>query len=751
MNTRAILSRGIAAVAVAALAVTTALAGATPAVADHQPGREFPVHVELVGAVVPGGQVTATFEVEHAAVPGATARDSTFVLAVAVDQPGYLAYSSSTCPSWQGVFVGDTCLIPDLDALGTDASFEVTYNVVVPTVLQPRLYYFGEVTGEVVQGFVSDPDGQIAVPIPEAERGSDAAPAVLDVQVFDIGVNVEPDYGFPGGPQATATITVEHTGELPPFVAVELDLGITWSPLLTLVEDPATVTPCVGGLVAGVCTLAGMLDEDIPPGGVTITLNFAIPETDTGVGWVEAEGLGGQYQPPPPPVIGFAAVDAGAGDIVLAADPGWEDLPPEWLDSDSDSMLIDDALVILDVELDRDMSWPGGPAVTATVHVTQMPRPDFEFGDIWDDLTVGFVLTWPDFLTAAGPPAECTELDGDVCLLELEPGVTLDVVFPFESPSAGVGTGDIAAEAERLIDGPINDGTALPTEWVVPDAEPFTVQDASVTVDLVLDRAEGYAGGKQLTATTTVTHVAATPVEDAADGAFPDLTAELRFDWPGFLTMTTDSGCDSFDVVSRVCVVDGLDAVGASVVITMTFAMPGVSTPAAPATEVPPRTGDVIVDGVKLSFTPPSPAPVPGGPPPPAASDDPISLPTAWLGGDREPFTVYQPAVRVSPGIAKPGDAVAVFVKYLPPGEQLELSWQMVHPPTAVPVAGVFRVDAGATVDRWPILILRNENPGQRVLVVHSVNGLFGDIRALIPLLVVPRTAMAPDFIGRGG
>lgn len=743
MNTRAILSRGIVAVAVAALAVSTAVVGATPAAASHQPGAEFPLHVTLDRAVVAGGQVIATFEVDHAAVTGATARDPSFVVEVAVDQPGYLVYSSSTCPEWQGTFTGVTCLVSGLGALGSDESFQVTYNVGIPFDLQAPGFYFGDVTGEVVGAHRFDDGEEVDVPIPETERGSDAAPADLDVQVFDVGLSLEPDYGFPGGPQATATITVDHSGDLPPFVAVELDLGITWSPLLTLVEDPATVTPCVGGIVAGVCTLTGLLDEGVPPGGVTITLHFALPATDTGVGWVQVEGLGGQYQEPEI-IIGLASAD-----VVLAADPGWEDLPPEWIGSASDSIVIDEALVVLDVELDREMSWPGGPPMTATVHVTQMPRPDFEFGDIWDDLSVGIALSWPVFLTPTGPPTGCTELDGDVCIVELDPGVTVDVLLPFASPAAGVGTGDVAAEGVLLIDGPIDDGTLLPNEWVVPDAEPFTVQDASVTVDLVLDRAEGYAGGKQLTATTTVTHVAATPVEDPADGLFPDLTAELQFDWPGFLTLTTEGGCDSFDVVSRVCVVDGLDAVGASVIITMTFAMPGVTTPVAPATEVAPRTGDVIVDGVQLSFAPPPPEPEPGGPPP-AASDDPMPLPTAWLGSDREPFTVFQPAVRVSPGIAKPGDVVAAFVKFMPPGEQLEFSWEMVHPTTAVPVPGAFAVDAGATTDRWPLLILRHENPGPRVLVVHSVNGLFGDIRART-LLVVPRTSMGPDLIGRGG
>ena len=45
----------------------------------------------------------------------------------------------------------------------------------------------------------------------------------------------------------------------------------------------------------------------------------------------------------------------------------------------------------------------------------------------------------------------------------------------------------------------------------------------------------------------------------------------------------------------------------------------------------------------------------------------------------------------------------------------------------------------------------RKKLPGTRTLVIHSVDGLFGDIPSSNRLLVAPRSAMAPNLLGRGG
>ena len=55
------------------------------------------------------------------------------------------------------------------------------------------------------------------------------------------------------------------------------------------------------------------------------------------------------------------------------------------------------------------------------------------------------------------------------------------------------------------------------------------------------------------------------------------------------------------------------------------------------------------------------------------------------------------------------------------------------------------------TSARWSLLVLRWELPGTRTLVMHSVDGLFGDIPSSNRLLVAPRSAMAPNLLGRGG
>jgi hypothetical protein len=136
--------------------------------------------------------------------------------------------------------------------------------------------------------------------------------------------------------------------------------------------------------------------------------------------------------------------------------------------------------------------------------------------------------------------------------------------------------------------------------------------------------------------------------------------------------------------------------------------------------------------------------------PMPVLAPEPLAatLPPSWIGEDREPFTVLQPNLRVSPAVTTPGEGIGAIGTSLPPNAAVTFRWEGATtdtPSVRWPGSG------DPTSARWSLLVLRWELPGTRTLVMHSVDGLFGDIPSSNRLLVAPRSAMAPNLLGRGG
>ncbi|UOE43829.1 hypothetical protein [Agromyces larvae] len=681
---------------------------------------------------------------------------------------------SSDCP----VIIGRG---PAGGGFGGPRAAAVRPAAVLPAAVAPRLQPSGP-TGPL--GCLSYED------FPLDRIGSDSE-AVVSGE-FEIRTHVEfaPRYSWPGGPDLHATITatrVENIGfEDVPVTAV---LGLQWSYLFELRTDTAT-----GCLESGAeldttrrCTLAALLAGETR----TIELDFRGPPADSpdrsGDGYLLASG---------------SSLTTGTPDA-----PG-DTLPMWWIGYSSDSAHIDEELVSLEVALDRDPVWQDGPNLTARITATRAERR----GDGYDSyglIAVGIVVEHPDFLTPTGPPDGCDDWNGTICEVVLErpnQPVSVDVEF---TVGTGALTGVVAASAAYLVGaggGGCSDGCGfassavavatpvatpaavtpfalqgedLPVEWVVTAEVPVSRIETAITVDLVLDRGTGYTGGQPLTATATITR-------GAAGGVLPGLQADLRFTWPGFITKTIDTGCAPWTAPDT-CTITGLDAPGSTAQVKLVFSMPP---PSPPVPAVAPRTGDVVVAGLRLEFDAPPPTPLPdpepgadpdwppdgcyiddsglcvcdnpyeecGEPPAPPDPDpapqpdpEPVdgTLPTGWIAGDREPFTLLQPAVFVAPSVSTPGEAVGAFASSLPPGARITLLWKGGG---SADLPGVVRVlDAAQTSARLPVFVRRWQVDGVRTLVMHSVDGLFGDIEASNQLLIAPRSAMAPDLVGRGG
>jgi hypothetical protein len=121
----------------------------------------------------------------------------------------------------------------------------------------------------------------------------------------------------------------------------------------------------------------------------------------------------------------------------------------------------------------------------------------------------------------------------------------------------------------------------------------------------------------------------------------------------------------------------------------------------------------------------------------PRAADDLASV----------PIIVRQPALRLLPPIGEPGFVTLAYGTGLPAGSAVRLVWE----PGITADPGPFTVAADGTV-RVPVLLVRRDvDLGERVLVLTSTTGLFGPLHAT--MLVVPRTTSVsghePPFLGR--
>ncbi|TDN93079.1 choice-of-anchor L domain-containing protein [Microbacterium sp. BK668] len=153
---------------------------------------------------------------------------------------------------------------------------------------------------------------------------------------------------------------------------------------------------------------------------------------------------------------------------------------------------------------------------------------------------------------------------------------------------------------------------------------------------------------------------------------------------------------------------------------------------------------DSLSAPVTITVQPPDAPPVP---PPPS---DPViaELPIEWIGSDFVDITVLQPKVTIVPRVARPGEVVTVYVESLPEGASISMSWGSA--PLPVPTSTLV-LPAGVTFDSQRILVVRRALLGLRDFTISSTDGRFGDFHPALPTLLVPRSTVADELVGRGG
>lgn len=248
-----------------------------------------------------------------------------------------------------------------------------------------------------------------------------------------------------------------------------------------------------------------------------------------------------------------------------------------------------------------------------------------------------------------------------------------------------------------------------------PAYQPFEdVPDptADLAVDVTLDAAEAWLGGRPVVATVVVRNGA--PPGGPATGTVVTLA------YPPFATVTPDPACPP---PGTTCTLGTL-APGETRVLTATLAFP------APAPEVPetleqPETPSTQTGQVRASVTSATPDPVP-------ANDT-----------DAADLAVQRPTLRLLPAVSRPGTVVLAYGENFPPGAAVRLVWSQgitVDP-------GPATVDADRTV-RFSVLVVRRDRLGERTLDATSPDGAFGLVQG--DLLVVARSSSPPELIARG-
>jgi hypothetical protein len=142
-------------------------------------------------------------------------------------------------------------------------------------------------------------------------------------------------------------------------------------------------------------------------------------------------------------------------------------------------------------------------------------------------------------------------------------------------------------------------------------------------------------------------------------------------------------------------------------------------------------------------------------PPPPPVDPAEVELPLEWIGSDFVNVAVIQPKVTVTPLVARPGQVVTAYIENLPEGASITAAWdepEATTPPAiAPPPAAVAVLQLDVTFKIQSILLMRRTAVGERWLAVSSADGSFGTFFPSRPLLVVPRSTVADELVGRGG
>lgn len=694
-------------------------------------------------------RVTAVFTVTHH--PDVTTVLTDSRVAVQLDWPDFVEPIDG--PDECASFVDRVCTLVGLDEPG--ASIAITIEFAVGPGPDAGRITLSPSSVIIVE---SNSDGDIEHAYPERWISYSSDRLAVDDALVSLDVLLSDDAVWEDGPMLSARVIptraprpIDDDGtpsDRWDWLIVEF--AITWPEYLTLMSVPSG---CSLEPEAMVCEL--VLEEPGPdPSGIWLAFSVGPGVTD---GVVTADGVS---------LRNFDGEET-------------DELPVGWVVPDEEPLGGVAPFISLDVEAERDLVWEGGEDLGATITATRAVFPNVR-RDPFEELAVEVEITWPAFLQPTGDPTGCESWDGTVCVIVLpEPGAVVVIGLEFAvggDPPGGVVTGEIDADATRLVHRSSDGDQDLPTEWVSSDDDAVTRIRATVGLDLSLDRDPGYTGGKQLVVTTKVSREQPGP-------ELPGLEVGLDFGWAGYLTRTAQTGCASFS--GTTCVVTGLDEPGASAVVTLTFSMPAPTLP--PVPEVAPRTDDVEVDGVSLSFAPPplEPPSAPPGPEPepwppagcfivdggicvcsdetvacpeePAAPEEPApapepepldgTLPPTWIGQDREAFTVLQPSIIIAQSVASPGDGVEAYARYLPPDARITLRWEGL----ATMAATQWPNPDDPTQGRWSLVILRWQFAGARTLIMHSEDGLFADVPSSNRLLVVPRSAMGPSLVGRGG
>ncbi len=307
--------------------------------------------------------------------------------------------------------------------------------------------------------------------------------------------------------------------------------------------------------------------------------------------------------------------------------------------------------------------------------------------------------------TASGPPVVCAA-DGTGCTigsLPVDGVVTYVVTFSHPVPvAAGTVTATVTSTSEDPV--PANN-TATATYQVMLVAPPV----ADLAVFLGIDKPTGYVGGKRIVL-VRVRNLG----PQIAQGA------KLIVSWPaGVVASSPVPGPDPLTPPLKptpACLPAGLLCSLGNI---------------APGTDALYRV--VLTTATEGDFTLTAKVN--------ATTIDPV-LPN---NTDTLELPVLQPAIRLVPSVARPGQVVLAYGENMPPSTQVVLSWGVGEglPIHAAPIT----VLADGTIRR-PVLILRREQLGDRTITATSTTEEFTPVTG--DILIVLRSLSPPDLVGRG-